>query len=480
MQEIDLSQFAAPPSVGDAPDAVESIDALPHLFFFDNDMRAEMRVDAPVGEGRDVTIEDLKDLMMRKNVTAGVDTAALERLAAPLYGEQLVIATGQIPVNGVDGTCTELFPREVEKQMAERADGSVDYRELNLVRDIKAGTVLCDITLPTDGVPGFTVRGEKLKVTDGVKAVIPAGDNTKLSEDGLRLEATTQGNLVFRDGRFSVDTVIRVNNVDFDTGNISFSGDVQINGDVMDGFEVMAGGNVTLRGQAGAVKISAGQDLIVEKGMNGQGKALLEAGRNFKAGFIENCSLVVGEKLQAQSLINCQVECEGDVEVSSGKGIICGGKITTMGSVKAKQVGNDNNLLTVIVLGMAPRMIAERKRLGDQLEDVKRHLEELKKNVDYVERLVKDGRPVPPDRIQMLKRAQIQMPMTEKKREQLEENLNELEAKMMDTSGSTLTASTIHPPTKISIGVLSTNVIETRQSVRVYKSQEGEITFGKG
>ncbi|MDL2327188.1 FapA family protein [Ruminococcaceae bacterium OttesenSCG-928-A11] len=479
MPEIDLSRFAAPAAVGEIAEGEEHIDALPHLYFFDDDMRAEMRVDPPVGEGRDVTLEDIKELLTRKNVVYGLDEAALGQLAAPLYGEQLVVAVGQKPQNGVDGTCKELFPREVEKKMAERADGSVDYRELGMVRDIREGTVICDITLPTDGVTGYTVRGEKLKVIDGVKAVVPAGENTRLSEDGLRLEAAVQGNLVFRDGRFHVETVIRVNNVDFDTGNIVFSGDILINGDIMDGFEVNAGGNVVLRGQAGAVKVTAGKDITVEKGMNGQGKAVLEAGCNFKAGFIENCNLIVGEKLQAQTLMSCQVECEGDIEVSSGKGIICGGKITTMGSVKARQIGNESNTLTVFALGLAPRMIAERKKLSDQLADVKRHLEELQKNVDYVERLVKDGRPVPPDRIQMLKRAQIQMPMTEKKRDQLDQALGELEARMMDTSGSTLTASTIHPPTKISIGVQSTNVIEKRQSVRVYKDKEGEIIFGK-
>jgi len=166
------------------------------------------------------------------------------------------------------------------------------------------------------------------------------------------------------------------------------------------------------------------------------------------------------------------------VEVMNGKGIICGGKVTAFGSVKAKEVGNESNTLTIISLGVTPKLLKERKCLVDQLADVSRHLEELAKNVAYIERLVADGRPVPPERVQILKRTQIQLPMTEKKRDQLQKAIDEMDSKMANVNTSTLTANIIYPPTKVSIGALSSNCIEVRNHCRVYKNSQGELVFG--
>ncbi|MDL2219722.1 FapA family protein [Ruminococcaceae bacterium OttesenSCG-928-O06] len=464
-----------------APDAapqVESRDAVVQVTCDTGYMHCQVLVEAPQGEGRGIQEEDIRAALQKKGVVHGIDDNAIRELTTPLYGQAVQVATGTPAQDGVDGTVTELFPREVSASYTERDDGTVDYKELGLVRDVREGTLICEGTLPTEGVDGANVLGKPIKAHQGVKALPPVGENIRVSEDGLRAEAAVAGNLVFRDGRFVIDTVYRVQNVDYDTGNITFSGDVQVNGDMLDGFEIHAGGTVTLRGQAGAVVVKAGGDIIIEKGINGTGRALLETEHTLKAGFIENCNIRAAEKIIANSIINCQVECEGDVEVEGGKGIICGGRVTAFGSVRAKEIGNDFNTLTVIVLGVTPRLLKERKRIVDQLEDVTRHIEELVKNVNYIERLVADGRPVPPERVQMLKRAQIQLPMTEKKKEQLESGLLELETKMAEVNTSTLTARVIHPPTKISIGALSTNVIETRQNSRVYKSSEGELVFG--
>lgn len=472
-----------PPMEGTGEAAQEAKDAQASLFLDVGSMRAELLLEPPVGAGRHLTEADLRETLSRGKVVYGLDDEALTRLASggpdgtPLYGSRMVVALGTPAQDGTDGVCEERFARESEKQFTQRADGSVDYKELGLIRDVKEGSVVCEITPPGPAVDGTNVLGQPIKAREGVKAVPPIGDGLRLSEDGLRAVTARQGNLVFRDGRFVVETVYRVQNVDYDVGNITFSGDVLVNGDMMDGFEIHAGGNVTLRGQGGAVVIEA-KDILIEQGMNGTGRAVLEASGTLKAGFIENCTLRVGEKITASSIINCQVECEGDVDVSAGKGVICGGKVTAFGSVKAKEIGNESNTPTTVSLGVTPKLLQERKRLQDLLETVTAHIDELTKNVTYIEQLVAAGKQVPPDRVQLLKRTQIQLPMTEKKREQLQNQLAELEARMEEVGASTLTAGVIHPPTKVSIGSLNANVTDTRQNCRVYRSSEGELVFG--
>lgn len=468
-----MDQQAPVPTVETAP----ARDARVRLVANHGHMTVELLVEPPENGGLDVTLDDLKAALAREGIVYGVDEAALAELTLPPYNRPVVVARGTPAADGTDGTCTERFARSRERQQQQRQDGSVDYKELGFVNEVAAGTVLCDITPPTKGEDGTNTKGKPLKARDGARAIPPLGEGTRLSEDGLHAKAAVAGNLVFRDGRFVVETLVRVHNVDYEVGNITFGGDVLVDGDVMDGFEVHAGGTVTLRGQAGAVVIQAG-DLVVEKGINGTGRAVLEAERTIKAGFLENCTLRAGTSISASSIINCQVECEGDVDVTGGKGIICGGKITAYGSVKAKEVGNDFNTPTVVVLGVTPRLLKERKRAAGQLDDVSAHIEELAKNVNYIEELVTAGRPVPPERVQMLKRAQVQLPMSERKKEQLENILAELDAKMEDVKGSTLTARLIYPPTRVSIGRTSGNVADKRSNCRVFVSSEGELVFG--
>ncbi len=456
----------------------EAKDAVVRLYQDEGRMTAEIECDAPVGDGEPVTLEMLQAQLDKNKIVYGIDEEALARLASPVYHERIVVARGTPAVDGEDGECIEHFPREKETKYATRKDGSVDYKELGLIVDIPAGTLICEVKMPTEGTPGVDILGRTLKPRAGRKAVASVGEGTRASEDGTRIEAAISGSLEFRAGRFVVDSVYRVENVDYDVGNITFSGDVLVNGEMQDGFEIHSGGNITLRGQVGMALLEAKGDINIEKGINGSGRAEVDAGGSVKAGFIENCTVRAGKAVVAGSLINSQVECEGDVEVTKGKGIICGGKVTAFGSVRANVVGNQSNTLTVITLGVTPKLLKERKKLTDQLADVTRHLEEMAKNVSYIERLVADGRPVPPERVKMLQRIQLQMPMTEKKRDQLQRAIAELEAKMADVNHSTLTARILYPPTRVSIGALSGNSMDTRQNCRVYKNSAGELTFG--
>lgn len=465
---------------GDAPEtsATGDRDAYVRVFVDSTKMVAEVEVEGPLGLGEELTKEMLSAALAKNNIVHGFDAEALAKLLAPTYGERIVVARGTPPVDGEDGVCRELFEREAVAQFEEREDGSVDYRELGLIRDVRPGATICEVTQPTEGTPGTSVLGAVLKPKAGKKAALPIGEGTQATADGSRVEAAYGGNLVFRNGRFCVDKVVRVQNVDYDVGNITFSGDVQVNGDIQDGFEIRSGGTVTLQGQIGAVTVAAEGDIIIAQGVNGTGRAVLEAGGSIKAGFIENCTVRAGATITASSIINSQIECEGEVDVTKGKGLIVGGKITSFGSVKANQVGNEGNTLTIISLGVTPKLLKERKKLVDQVGDVSAHIDEMQKNIAYIERLVADGRPVPPDRLQMLQRSKIQLPMSEKKLEQLNGAIEAMDAKMSDVNQSTLTARIIYPPTKISIGALSTNVIDTRNMTRVFKSTTGELVFG--
>ncbi len=458
-------------------DEVQPIDARVRIFLSQDLMKAEAEVSPPQNGGADVTMEKIKEALEKSGVVFGVDEDALDELTIPLYNKRMVVAEGEAAQDGQDGVCTECFSREIETHYNERADGSMDYKELGLIRDVKKGTVICEITPPIMGVNGTNVKGKTLKARSGTRATIPIGENIELNEDQTKAVAKIEGNVVFRSNHFLIETIYRVQNVDYEVGNIHFSGDVDVSGDVHDGFEIHAGGKVVLHGQIGAAIIKA-KDIIIDSGINGTGKAVLESQGDIKAGFIENCQVYLQGDLKSGSIVNSKVECGGNVEVTSDKGIICGGSVVAFSSVKAKVIGNESNTHTAIILGFTPQLIEDKKNLVDQLDRINTHIEELNKNTAYIQKLVDDGRPVPEDRLKMLKRAQIQVPMSEKKKEQLEKKILELENKMDEGSGATLTADIIYPPTKVTIGRVSDILHETRNHCRVYKNKDGDVTFG--
>ncbi len=466
------------PSVADGPSPpLPDVPAKVALFFDEGDMQAEAQVSPPQGSGAPLSRAMLDAALAAAGVVHGIDTAALERLEAPLYDQRVVVARGTPAQNGENGVVTELFSHEPERAVTQREDGTIDYRELGLIRDLKAGTTVCEIVPPTMGVDGRNTKGQPVKARNGEKAAVPMGENMVLSEDGTRVLTAAAGNLVYRNGRFTIETVYRVQDVDYDIGNITFSGDVKIGGDVKDGFDINAGGDVTVHGQVGNCNIKA-NNITLDQGVNGMGKAAMEARQAFKAGFVENCKVLAGEKVLAKSLINSYVECEGDVDVSTGKGVICGGKVMAFGSVAAREIGNESNTLTVVSMGIIPKYISERKNLQTLIAELDANISELEKNAAYIEKLISLGKPVPPERVQKLKRAQIALPMSEKKKAQLEQQLAELEARMADVGNVQLTARIINAPTKVSIGTLTININETRRNCRVFKSAEGEIVIG--
>ena len=91
--------------------------------------------------------------------------------------------------------------------------------------------------------------------------------------------------------------------MDYGSGSITISGDVKVDGDIADGFSINAGGDVFLHGQVGSAKIK-GRNITLDKGINGTGKAVLEAESTVKSGFLENCTIRAGEKVIANSASN--------------------------------------------------------------------------------------------------------------------------------------------------------------------------------
>ena len=314
--------------------ALPDLDAMPVVHVSGDGLDAWVLILPPVGNGQDLNRAMLDRAFKERGVTFGLKWRLMENLPKEQerYFRLYHAARGTPAVNGADGQVTELFQRHLEKSFAVDEHNRVDYTTLNNVQNVEEGGVICRIALPEKGVPGKSVQGQEIPAKDGKAASIPKGRNTEVTEDGTALIATIAGHVDFTGRAFQVKPLMEIKgNVDFSVGNINYLGDVIIHGDICSGFTVRAVGSITVDGVVEACTVEAGGDLILARGVQGDSKAVIRAQRSLYAKFLENCCVYVKETLQTDCIINCDVYCDGKVDVHTGHMKIIGGTIREIG-----------------------------------------------------------------------------------------------------------------------------------------------------
>lgn len=461
------------------PEIPLSKDAVIHGYEGANKMTYALSVDPPEGDGAPATIEKLKLFLNQQHVGYGIDESALEKLAAGVYAKPMEVARGTPVENGLDGSIKELFPREVKPTFKEREDGTVDFKEMNLVVNVSEGQTLCEITLPTEGKEGHNVYGTVIKPRRGLAAVVPAGDNTRVNEDGTQLLAALAGSLIFSKGKFRVDPVFKVDNVDNSVGNIRFNGDVVVKGFVQEGFEIRSSGNVRVEGSVEGASIYADGSILLVNGINGMNHGILQAGKEITSKYIENCTIHAGGDVKAETIINSTVETDGNIEISGKRGRIAGGRLTVFGSINSRRVGSRSAVQTTIILGSTPTVMREKQDIEEQLKELRDQVEEMRKSLEYLERLDKGGQINTPERKKKLNHLRLQLPTLKMKQGKLQKQKEALEERLSSVSQCMLTSQKVYPPTKVMIGNASTIIQDVVENCRIYRNSEGEIAVGK-
>ncbi|MDR0196741.1 MAG: FapA family protein, partial [Oscillospiraceae bacterium] len=292
-------------------------------------MAAYITVSGPLYGGREVTVSDALEAVEKSPVAIEFEREAVIGLInGKEYNKRLCIAKGKNPDNGLNGTVSYRFDRFRALSPQENEKGVIDYKDLGLVHNIVAGTIIAEITHETEGEDGYDIRGGVLKATCGQKAKYALGKCTIANEDETQIIAEKDGNLVWQKDRFTVeDTVVIKEDVGASTGNIDFIGDVVVKGNVMENFVVVSKRNVTIGGNITNAKIIADGNVEVK---TGSVNSSISAKGNVKIGFCENSKIECGGDLSSASFVACDIFCNGVVSATSGKGVVVGGRMTSL------------------------------------------------------------------------------------------------------------------------------------------------------
>lgn len=421
-----------------------SLDAMPCFFISSNKLYAWVIVLPPVNGGAELSQDMLYKAMADQRIMYGVDLRLADHLASDeaKYFNLYLIAKGKPAFDGTNGNIVDAFPRVLPRVLEVDEFDRVDYTALNLIRNVKEGEEICRLIKPTEGEPGCTVLGQEIPARSGKSVPLPKGRNTEISEDGTLLLASISGDVEFTGHSFQVKPVLDIpGNVDFSTGSINFLGDVNIRGDVLSGFTVRAMGTVQVAGvvEAGST-VEAGGDLIVVKGILGDGSTIIRSHRSIFSKYIENSTIYVRENLQTDCIINSYIYSDGEVLVRSGRGTIIGGRIWAAKKISASAVGARSECRTAVALGGLPCTNFERELVQRELKVLEMELEKLECQLDST------------SKSSLLDKTRSKLMVAELKLKQLESELADLKIEADEKNKGRLECGIAYPGTEISFG----------------------------
>jgi hypothetical protein len=450
------------------PEETLSLDAQPYFFLSTDKLYAWIIVLPPIGEGQEVSRDLLFQAMLDQGVTYGVDEHLVERLPVHdrKYFHLFPFAQGKPAFDGENGNIVDYFPRSIVHTLDVDEYGQVDYTNLNLIFNVNKDQEICRLILPTEGEPGRTVQDQEIPAKSGKSVPLPKGRNTEISEDGLSLLASIAGHVEFTGRSFQVKPVLDIpGNVDFSTGDINFLGDINIKGDVLTGFTVRAMGNIHVAGvvEAGS-SVESGGDLVVVKGILGDGTTVVRSHRSIFSKYIENATIYARENLQTDCIINGSIYCDGEVIVRSGRGCIMGGRVWAAKLINVTSIGSQSECRTSVALGGLPCTNFEREVIQQELKDLEIELEKMECQLDS------------PAKTSLLNKTRMKLSVAELKLKQLEDDLANIKVELMEKEHGRLECAVVYPGTEISFGDEMLRVRQERRQC-VAKLVCGEIVL---
>lgn len=420
------------------------------------------------------TVEQLNELLRSYGVRYGVQPEVLKDIAANPFNfarSATMVAHGKAPVHGVDGRIELMLPQNgSESRPAEREDGTIDFREVKQLDNVKKGQLIAKRIPSQEGIHGMSVLGEELKAINGREARFKQGKNVVLDEDEKALYSAIDG-LVSRiePDRISVFPVFEVNgDVDYRSGNIDFVGTIVIRGNVLTGFTVKAAGDIRVYGGVEGATLTAAGCIEVSGGIIASNKGLVKAGTHVKCSFIQEANVIAGTEVNvSQSIMHSNIRAGKRVVCQGTKGLIVGGIVQAGERVTARTIGNTMSTATIVEVGVQPDLRNELTDLRTKLKHNIENVEKTEKALRILDQLAATGQ-LTGEKLGM----RIKLNSTKKQlvgeQTEMRERMLEIEKMLEDTAVSSIDVShTIYGGAKLVIG----------RNVRFIKDMAQRISF---
>ena len=361
----------------------------------------------PSNGGSLLNMNSILQELKQERITYGIDENAIRQfLHKREYCTDIIIARGTSPRHGSDAYIEYHFDVDLKATPTLKEDGSVDFHHLGAINHIEKDALLATLHKADYGDPGTDVYGNHIKPRNVSNKKLRFGKNIYLSEDQTQIFSSIDGHVHLEEEKvFVSDTYEVLADVDASTGDIEYDGNVDIKGNVRTGFTVRATGDINVKGVVEGATLIAGGQVIIQRGIQGMNKGVIDCSGNVYAKFIENSEVKTRAAIVTEAIMHSQVFAQGDILVDGKKGLITGGRVCSRSMITMKTGGSDMGTVTKLEVGADPEMVEKCHKIAKHLPELQREMDSNQKIVDMYSKRIAKGDKLPPDKLATLKNA---------------------------------------------------------------------------
>lgn len=421
----------------------------------------------------------LKNRLSEAGVTSGLQEETIQQLAnGLLYDQWVVVAKGTPYVNGEDGWYEYAFHRETDHKPKILEDGSVDYSQYGNIPSVEEGDVIAVYHPATEAKDGMDVHGNILVARKGKNLARLVGKGFACAEDGCTYIANRSGKIVETMDKIFIDQEFVVEgDLTNSTGSICFRGDIRIRGNVGSGVSVVSEkGSILVDGFVEGADLQANRDITLKNGMQGNGKGFIRAKGNVNAKFFEQCTICADGCVNANAIMNCQIEAGEDVVVSGRFGSIIGGHISAQRQIKATNIGNVAEVENQVEAGVAENLVTKMNLLTESKKKALDEWERIAQGIERIDTLMEQTK-----NAALMEKKRVLMRGKIEKDAEISELEKKIQATVLAMEKANVAKVTVdryvHPGTCISVNGMKTQVQELEQHVEYARRGNGIIVY---
>ncbi len=338
--------------------------------------------------------EEIENFIKKSKITFGIQNENISKFikqAAEIKEKhfQIELAKGNTAVDGKNGYIKMLINLTPNLKPKKNEDGSVSFKDVNVIKIVEKNQELAKIIPPQKGTPGKDVYGTPIAAQNGKAIPPPLGNHVSIHPQKTDvIISDLEGIAKIESGKIHVNEgCIIKGNVDFHTGNIYYAKDIIVQGDVMPEFRIDCGGNLEIEGAVESAFIKTAGKVSIKSGFIGHEKSWIRAGDDVEIKYVRDQQIftngsihISGEAIQARLFSGKAIHCY------SKKNSFTGGGAAAYEFMEAQEIGNPSEQKTYIVLGWHPKALIVSRHINAKLQKAG----ELKnqKRVDQLQNLL--------------------------------------------------------------------------------------------
>ena len=334
----------------------------------------------PIEGAVEFTSQELLDILAPLGSKELLDLAIISDIVAGLNSgkacEDRRIAKGDPCIPGLNGKVVWLVKR-LSKSAEVKTDekGFTDFVSLNLFENVEVGQTIARVYKPKAGVEGKDALGKPIPAPPGKPAVYSLQQSVELKTGDSfdQIVAKIAGYALEESGKIAVNDTLSVSgDLGFNYGSIDFVGSVKISGDVAKGFSIKAKGPIHILGSLqGDNRISSDQEIVVGGYHFGGERSSVIGKKGYKVRGARQVTVDVDGRIEVEKeALDCRFQTREAMHAPEA--LIVGGEYRVVLGAEVKQLGNEMEMPTTVVLCSGAEATLEYVQLQN---NIKRHEE---------------------------------------------------------------------------------------------------------